>query len=133
MTTQHLEHGWARSEGKEPKAWDLRRLGAVTAFGIVGMGPMGHVWYIYLDRFTKRFCKTNGSMVATKVASVDLGHTLAALRVAWDGFELVPSSVAHTVVVTRSLPSCCCQHLPAAVTRLCSVRFACGCSSPPCP
>jgi len=68
VTTQHLEHGWARSEGKEPKAWDLRRLGAVTAFGIVGMGPMGHVWYIYLDRFTKRFCKTNGSMVATKVA-----------------------------------------------------------------
>lgn len=108
MTTQHLEHGWARSEGKEPKAWDLRRLGAVTAFGIVGMGPMGHVWYIYLDRFTKRFCKTNGSMVATKVASVDTATRHAALTNEQRCNVLrigSPSSVSHPCARAYPLPS----------------------------
>ena len=117
MTTQHLEHGWARSEGKEPKAWDLRRLGAVTAFGIVGMGPMGHVWYIYLDRFTKRFCKTNGSMVATKVASVDWqGHTprrAAEWHNRRDGIRIWSQALLLTPVdVARLLPFCVLQTPP---------------------
>lgn len=68
VTTQYLEHGWAEQEGKQAKPWDWRRLWAVTMFGIVGMGPMGHVWYIALDKFTRAFCKSNGAMVATKVA-----------------------------------------------------------------
>lgn len=68
VTTQHLEHGWQVEEGKQAKPWDWRRLAAVTAFGIIGMGPMGHVWYIYLDRFTRAYCRSNMSMVLTKVA-----------------------------------------------------------------
>lgn len=68
VTTQWLEHGWAEKDGKTPKDWDWRRLAAVTMFGIIGMGPMGHVWYIYLDRFTKAFCRSNWSMIMTKVA-----------------------------------------------------------------
>lgn len=67
VVTQHLEHGWAREKGKEPKEWDFRRLAAVTAFGIFGMGPMGHVWYQALDKFTHAFCRTQTQMVITKV------------------------------------------------------------------
>lgn len=67
VTTQCLEHGWQESEGKQAKPWDWRRLAAVTIFGVVGMGPMGHVWYIWLDRFTTRFCRSNASMVVAKV------------------------------------------------------------------
>jgi protein Mpv17 len=43
-------------------------LAAVTAFGVVGMGPMGHVWYILLDKVAKRVARTNLQMVVTKVA-----------------------------------------------------------------
>jgi len=32
------------------------------------MGPMGHVWYIVLDKFAKAVCRTNMQMVVTKVA-----------------------------------------------------------------
>lgn len=42
---------------------DWRRLAAVTAFGVVGMGPMGHVWYILLDKVAKRVARTNLQMV----------------------------------------------------------------------
>lgn len=68
VTTQYLEHGWAVDEGKEAKPWDWRRLAAVTMFGIAGMGPMGHVWYIALDKFTRAYCRSSGAMVVTKVA-----------------------------------------------------------------
>lgn len=67
FTTQYLEHGWAIEDGKKPKPWDMRRLASVTAFGIFGMGPMGHLWYEQLDRFTLRWCRKNWQMVATKV------------------------------------------------------------------
>lgn len=66
-STQVLEHKWAREEGEEPKPWDFRRLAAVTAFGVFGMGPSGHLWYIYLDRFTTRFCRTQFQTIFTKV------------------------------------------------------------------
>lgn len=66
-TTQIFEHKWAEDEGKKPKPWDFRRLAAVTAFGVFGMGPMGHAWYEYLDKFTDRYCKSKASMIGVKV------------------------------------------------------------------
>lgn len=67
-TTQIFEHKWAKDEGKKPKPWDFRRLAAVTAFGVFGMGPMGHIWYESLDKFTHKFCRSNLSMITVKVA-----------------------------------------------------------------
>src|ERR1700738_2455019 len=54
-------------DGREAKAWDFRRLCAVTSFGIFAMGPVGHIWYLQLDKFCTRYCKTKRSMIITKV------------------------------------------------------------------
>jgi protein Mpv17 len=67
VTTQYLEHGWDIKDGRQPKPWDLRRLAAVTSFGVFIMGPVGHIWYLQLDKFCQLYCKSKTSMIVTKV------------------------------------------------------------------
>ena len=67
-TTQYLEHRWDLLDGRQPKPWDLRRLFAVSFFGVYFMGPVGHVWYKRLDAWCHRYCRRSWQMVTAKVA-----------------------------------------------------------------
>jgi len=66
-TTQYFEHRWDIADGRQPKPWDLRRLFAVSFFGVYFMGPVGHVWYEKLDTFCHRYARKSYQMITVKV------------------------------------------------------------------
>lgn len=49
---------------------DWKRVGITSSFGFAFVGPVGHYWYEYLDRFVRRrYQRSSFKFVATKVAA----------------------------------------------------------------
>ncbi|XP_039809362.1 mpv17-like protein, partial [Panicum virgatum] len=58
-----------KDKAKEFKV-DWRRVGITSSFGFAFVGPVGHYWYEYLDRFIRqRFQPNTFKFVASKVAA----------------------------------------------------------------
>ncbi|CAO2161680.1 unnamed protein product [Urochloa humidicola] len=58
-----------KDKDKEFKV-DWRRVGITSSFGFAFVGPVGHYWYEYLDRFIRRRFQPNTfKFVASKVAA----------------------------------------------------------------
>jgi len=49
---------------------DWKRVGITSSFGFAFVGPVGHYWYEYLDRFVRRrYRPSSFKFVASKVAA----------------------------------------------------------------
>lgn len=89
---------------------NVKRLVACTAFGLVAMGPLGHLWYLYLDKFVSRRYPLSTHMkshVATKVVLDTVVFNPLFLLIFFTSVSAVEGFGIHYMKQVSAMPPVC--------------------------